>query len=184
MAINYAIECDWFQQWFQRHVEWSNKTFGPGRRTLNLTRHIRNECDEIDANPGDILEPIDVIILAIDMLQRMGYDAHDVMASLISKQIMNFKREWPDWRDAPPDEPIEHIREASGEQPAPAPNHRPPVWEAVIAEMHARDKLGRKRYGTPLQPFNGRDALRDAFEEALDLVVYLKQAMIERSSLQ
>jgi len=29
-------------------------------------------------------------------------------------------------------------------------------------------------------PFNGRDALKDAYEEALDLAMYLKQAMIER----
>jgi hypothetical protein len=50
----------------------------------------------------------------------------------------------------------------------------------VIADMHARDKLGRKRYGTPLQPWNGRDALVDAYEEALDLCAYLRQAIWER----
>lgn len=50
----------------------------------------------------------------------------------------------------------------------------------VIADMHARDDLGRARYGTPLQPHNGRDALQDAYEEALDLCVYLRQAIEER----
>lgn len=38
----------------------------------------------------------------------------------------------------------------SQDQPVPVPNDRPPVWEAVIADMRARDKLGRERYGTPL----------------------------------
>lgn len=66
------------------------------------------------------------------------------------------------------------------EQPAPVANDRPAVWPAVIKDMEARDQLGRQRYGVPLQPNNGRDALRDAYEEALDLAVYLKQAMIER----
>ena len=36
------------------------------------------------------------------------------------------------------------------------------------------------RYGTALQPHNGRDALLDAYEEALDLAMYLKQAIVER----
>jgi len=31
-----------------------------------------------------------------------------------------------------------------------------------------------------LVPHNGRDALRDAYEEALDLCQYLRQALYER----
>lgn len=86
------------------------------------------------------------------------------------------------------------------EQPAPIANTSRPVWELVIedvetfnpvsgrakevksqllADMVARDALGRERYGTPLQTHNGRDHLRDAYEEALDLVVYLRASMIE-----
>lgn len=66
------------------------------------------------------------------------------------------------------------------DQPAPTPNNRPAIWPMVIADMQARDNLGRERYGTPLQAFNGRDALVDAYQEALDLAVYLRQAMAER----
>ena len=47
-------------------------------------------------------------------------------------------------------------------------------------DMAARDQVGRARYGVPLQPHNGRDALRDAYEEALDLCAYLRQAIMER----
>ena len=65
------------------------------------------------------------------------------------------------------------------EQPAPTPNDEPPVWELVIADMRARDAVGRERYGTPLQAHNGRDALQDAYEEVLDLAVYLRQAIEE-----
>jgi hypothetical protein len=67
-----------------------------------------------------------------------------------------------------------------GDQPKPVPNEHPPVWPLVMVDMASRDHLGRKRYGTPLQPFNGRDALRDAYEEALDLAVYLRTAIFER----
>jgi hypothetical protein len=67
------------------------------------------------------------------------------------------------------------------DQPPPVPNARRPVWELVIEDMRERDRVGRREYGTPLQPFNGRDALVDAYQEALDLAVYLRQAIEERS---
>lgn len=67
-------------------------------------------------------------------------------------------------------------------QPAPIPNEERSVWEVVIEDMAARDRVGREQYGTKLQPFNGRDALWDAYEEALDLAVYLRQAIIERNA--
>ncbi|HEY1190999.1 MAG TPA: hypothetical protein VGE74_25425 [Gemmata sp.] len=66
------------------------------------------------------------------------------------------------------------------EQPAPVPNDSRPIWALVIEDMKARDRIGRERYGTPLQANNGRDALRDAYEEALDLAVYLRTAIEER----
>ena len=69
---------------------------------------------------------------------------------------------------------------ATEEQPAPIPNSGTPIWDLVIEDMTKRDKVGRERYGTPLQANNGRDSLRDAYEEALDLVVYLRQAIEER----
>lgn len=69
---------------------------------------------------------------------------------------------------------------ASAEQPAPVANDKPGVWSLVMQDMQARDTIGRERYGTPLQPHNGRDALTDAYQEALDLAVYLRQALYER----
>lgn len=64
--------------------------------------------------------------------------------------------------------------------PPPAPNQNRPVWELVIADMQQRNRAGTEKYGTSLQAFNGRDALRDVYEEALDLAVYLRQAIEER----
>lgn len=74
------------------------------------------------------------------------------------------------------------------EQPAPKPGGVP-VWASLlasglvpaelVADCKARDALGRERYGTPLQAHNGRDALTDAYQEALDLCVYLWQARLE-----
>lgn len=72
----------------------------------------------------------------------------------------------------------------SNEQPAPKLNDGPAVWPLVIDDMQARHEVGVKRYGVALQPFNGRNALRDAYEECLDMAAYLKQAIIEWDTIK
>jgi len=54
------------------------------------------------------------------------------------------------------------------------------IHELVQRDLQARMELGIRRYGTPLQAHNGRSALRDAYEESLDLAVYLRQALEEQ----
>lgn len=51
--------------------------------------------------------------------------------------------------------------------------------DQVATDLCARAMIGKERYGTFLQPFNGRDALLDSYEEALDLATYLMQAVVE-----
>lgn len=67
-------------------------------------------------------------------------------------------------------------------QPPPSPEREEEtaVWYLVIGDMQERDQIGRKKYGTPLQSFNGRDALVDLYQELLDAVVYLRQVIYER----
>jgi hypothetical protein len=55
------------------------------------------------------------------------------------------------------------------------------VWLMVFKDMEDRRLMGISKYGKPVQPCNGRDALVDAYQEALDLCVYLRQAIEERS---
>jgi hypothetical protein len=66
------------------------------------------------------------------------------------------------------------------DQPPPAQNDGPAIQDLVVVDIAERKRVGIERYGTPLQAFNGRDALRDAYEEALDLCQYLRQALYER----
>ncbi len=82
------------------------------------------------------------------------------------------------------------------EQPKPIANEHPALWPivaakmqvdhadqascaAVVADMSARHQVGMERYGVPLQPHNGRDALRDMYEELLDARVYWEQVIVE-----
>jgi len=65
-------------------------------------------------------------------------------------------------------------------EPAPIKNNYPAVWDLVLADMKERDEIGKQKYDTRLQPFNGRDPLIDLYQELLDAVVYLRQAIYER----
>ena len=49
----------------------------------------------------------------------------------------------------------------------------------VLDDMTERDQIGREKYGTPLQCHNGRNPLIDAYQEVLDLTVYLRQKIEE-----
>jgi hypothetical protein len=69
------------------------------------------------------------------------------------------------------------------DQPNPVKNNMPAAWDLVLADIVKRDKFGEAKYGTRLQPLNGRDGLQDAYEEALDLVVYLRLCIYERDNI-
>lgn len=95
----------------QTQMEWSEATFGPGARLDGLLAHIRKELDEIAADPTDVTEWIDVVILALDGAWRSGHTPEQVVAALQDKYRINREREWPDWRTAEPGMPVEHVRQ-------------------------------------------------------------------------
>ena len=92
-------------------MEFSLKTFGPvGRNYSGVVDHIRKELIEIESNPADLEEWIDIIILAIDGAWRAGHKPESIAATLVMKLNKNRSRSWPDWRTAEPDKAMEHIR--------------------------------------------------------------------------
>lgn len=94
----------------QRQREFSERTFGPGARTAGICDHIRKELKEIEANPSDLTEWIDVVILALDGAWRAGGSPQQIIDALVAKQAKNESRIWPDWRTVPSDKAIEHDR--------------------------------------------------------------------------
>lgn len=64
--------------------------------------------------------------------------------------------------------------------PRQTPEDQPAIWDLVIHDMSARDDFGHDKYGTRLRAGNGRDAMKDAYQEALDLCCYLRQSIYER----
>lgn len=71
---------------------------------------------------------------------------------------------------------------ASEHQQDPEKNDLPCVQDMVIADLEARKRVGIERYGTTLQPHNGRDALYDLYQELLDACNYVRQCIYERDN--
>ncbi|MFU5001894.1 dATP/dGTP pyrophosphohydrolase domain-containing protein [Pseudomonas paraeruginosa] len=99
-----------FEQHLHRQRRFSERTFGPGSRAAGVVDHIRKELREIEENPGDLAEWIDVVILALDGAWRTGATPAQIIDALLAKQAKNESRTWPDWRTAPADKAIEHNR--------------------------------------------------------------------------
>jgi len=99
------------RQYIRRQMDWSARTFGPAKRTVGIINHITKELEEIRKEPHDIEEWVDVMILAMDGAWRAGANPEQITEILLRKQVKNFTREWPDWREVSEDSAIEHIRD-------------------------------------------------------------------------
>lgn len=53
------------------------------------------------------------------------------------------------------------------------------VRALIEADIRERDERGGRKYGVRLQPFNGRNALHDIYQEQLDALVYSVQFFVE-----
>lgn len=62
---------------------------------------------------------------------------------------------------------------------APSGDPLPAVIDLVRADLAERERKGIRTYGTRLYPHNGRKSLKDAYEEVLDLAMYLRQYIYE-----
>jgi len=64
-------------------------------------------------------------------------------------------------------------------EPPPLNGDRQSIHDLVISDIEDRKQFGLEKYGTTLQAGNGRRSLVDAYQEILDLAVYLRQYIEE-----
>lgn len=120
-------------EYFERQIDWSRETFGPSLRTKGVIDHIRKELKEIEQNPHDLSEWVDVVILAMDGFWRHGGNASDLLPALLAKQRKNMARTWPDWRTMSEDTAIEHDRSQDAIHPSPSPSSPAPQTQMTGA---------------------------------------------------
>jgi hypothetical protein len=63
------------------------------------------------------------------------------------------------------------------------PMTEPTIFDLVRTDLEKRDRIGWDQHHRPLLAHDGQDSLREAYEEALDLAVYLRKALAERGPL-
>jgi hypothetical protein len=96
---------------FDEKARWSLETFGPGSRYSGVVAHIRKELVEIETKPADLVEWIDVVLLAMDGAWRAaGADGEAFCKALLDKDARNRQRQWPDWRTLAQGAVSEHVK--------------------------------------------------------------------------
>ena len=78
-------------------------------------------------------------------------------------------------------EDLPKTSKASTHQPAPTPGNQR-VLDHVLSDLQERAETGRIKYGAYLETNNGRDPMWDAYQEILDLTMYLRQAILEQEA--
>lgn len=101
----------------ERQKTFSLKAFGPHGRAIGILNHVKKEIKEIEADPTDPMEWIDVVLLSLDRLWRMGKTPAEIASLLDAKLTKNENREWPDWRTMSENDAIEHDRSGEGTHP-------------------------------------------------------------------
>lgn len=81
-------------------------------------------------------------------------------------------------------EEIVPTKQRPGDQRLPLISDEEDIQSRVIRDIEKRRQVGIERYGTALQPFNGRSTLLDAYEESLDKTVYLKSLLVMRDAMR
>lgn len=171
---------------FDERGRWSLATFGPGDRYAGVVAHIRKELVEIEADPRDLVEWCDVVLLAMDGAMRAaGADGAAFLAALIGKQAKNVARRWPDWRSLAPGEVSEHIREPVAVEPRSCNMHgdcdaaeaRAFRAEAALA---AKDARIEEVEGANVLNRSALRLVRDELAAKDEQIAALEQAMLDR----
>jgi hypothetical protein len=115
-------------------------------------------------------------ILELDRLGRFyRVDFNGIIQSVMENQLSTIAEWWKEKSLSP----ITEITLVTP-QSLPTSSNAPFVWDLVLADIQGREDYGMKKYKTRLKANNGRDPLVDAYQESLDMCVYLRQAIYEK----
>lgn len=139
MSSSKQVEGTTLVMYIIAHMNWSRETFGEGHHFDGLMKHIIKEVQEARSSYADVkgytgdmtkstnervnlvsiaknevlYKLVDIIILALDAMWRLGFNQFEIVEALIEKQNINKKRRYPKITD--PSQPTEHIREEGGD---------------------------------------------------------------------
>lgn len=72
---------------------WTEKQF-PQRNTASIMAHLRKETAEVEAEPLDIMEYADCMMLLLDAASYNGLHASDILRACGENLVINKSRKW------------------------------------------------------------------------------------------
>lgn len=77
--------------------DWSQRTFGidSERGPVGVLKHLKKEADEAIADPKDLKEYADCLILILDASRRAGFEMEQLFEAALEKIELNKIRTYP-----------------------------------------------------------------------------------------
>lgn len=79
---------------FEDKFSWSKATFGLDLPIRGILAHLKKELEEVEAEPNDLEEWVDVLFLALDGAARSGHSGKALIVKMVEKHQKNLRREW------------------------------------------------------------------------------------------
>ncbi|MCV6600288.1 MAG: DUF550 domain-containing protein [Cohaesibacter sp.] len=110
LSIAKAEQHNDFETLWDHHARWSDTTFGSDMLVgpIGPLKHLKKEADETLANPDNLEEYADCLMLLMDATRRAGFSPGILICAARLKLEVNKARKWPAPKDG---EPRHHIKE-------------------------------------------------------------------------
>jgi len=108
--------------------------------------------------------------------------AHEAQAEAENEQEMKSAEEEAADSGGGPGSPVAGCYGAATREEPPPDGDGADVARLVQEDIEKRAEEGQRKYGERLTTGNGRDPLVDAYQEALDLCMYLRQQIEEQAA--
>lgn len=73
--------------------KWAAKTF-PSATTQSALHHLKEEIKEVEADPTDVMEYADMLMLVMEAARLSGFSADDILKAFAQKHEINKSRIW------------------------------------------------------------------------------------------
>lgn len=90
---DFDVECSMFSALQSRIHAFQLSRF-PGQSLAGKIKHLKKEADEVLADPADVIEHADCLILILGIAKLSGHTVEELLAAANAKMTINEARDW------------------------------------------------------------------------------------------